>query len=188
MSVRNEPKIDKLIEAGEFAERDAIHVAVVPLIAGEMLYRGCPFKLSFGTTGSAIECNLENSIGVVSPYLEDYTVVKGKRFWGLLKPGSVTGMRHQWSHPAFEESSTPKDVSTHELWLREFCDNWNFDYDQLIAAGDSAEYVVSDGRDLHSRKDLEDGEYELFWMHLEALMGKKYDNEHRETMQWSCSC
>jgi len=175
------------------AERDAIHVAVVPLVAGEELYSGSKFRLAFGSTQVALRGDYNDkdsgnpAIGVVDPFLGDLYIRKGQRFWGVLFPGTVTGMRHHWQHPAFDHP--PKAGNEHELWLRQFADKWNFDFEELISAGKGdSEYVVAQGVDCHSKNDLDDDEHTLFWHHLEAHVGKEFDTEHRDNMGWSCSC
>lgn len=179
--------------APEGSQRDAIHVAVVPLIAGENLHRSDDIKLSF-CKNKAYRCEREckEAIGIVSPFLEDYTVKAGDRFWAMLYQNTVTGMRHHWSHPSFDTPAA-NVVSSSEVWLREFADKWHFDYDQLIkeasrkSSNDYDRYIVADGIDLHSRDELGE-DYYTFWTHLEVLTGKKFDQDHREDMGWSCSC
>lgn len=170
-------------------QRDAVHVAVIPLIAGESLQRGECFRLKHRTNNVALRGEYNNPsevLGVVDPFLTEYYVEKNQEFWGLLYPNTVTGMRHHWKHPRFD--NTEITVDPHKLWLLEFCDKYNFDFDQLIEAGDSGEYVVARGIDLHSAKDLDMDEEAEFWKHLEAYTGKTYDMEHKKNMVWSCSC
>jgi len=86
--------VGKLIE-GE-AERDAIHIAVVPVTAGTKLYPGQHVglirgKADIGTT----------SLGIVDPYLKS-PVYDGQKFWLFLYPGTITSLRHMWTHPHFE--------------------------------------------------------------------------------------
>jgi hypothetical protein len=187
--MNNNLELGKII-TDENAQRDAIHIAVVPLIAGEDLYTSSRVKLAFNSLEVAMNgCyNEEKVIGIVDPFL-DNGVKEGQRFWCFLLPNTVTGMRHFWQHPSFDNVEI-KTLGDHEKWLREFCDKWNFYYDELIEAGTSKgdwRYVTAHGYDLHSGSELGE-DYLLFWEHLEGLTGQEYDYEHREGMGWSCSC
>lgn len=71
------------------AARDAVHVAVVPATAVSELRPGQ---------------HLAN--GVVDPYRTD-PVPPGGRYWLFLYPGTVTRVRHAWTHPAFPDEPTP---------------------------------------------------------------------------------
>lgn len=184
---------------GPDAVRDAIHIAVIPLIAGEDIYEG-KVKLQVGSKDVALRVRAdEPAIGIVNPWHpakpgEYYSVVrKGERFYCLLNPGSVTGMRHHFKHPIFDEAPPIQDES--ELWLRRFAQHWNFDFDTLIENGikvqnatDPYDYwVTADGVDLHSASELGE-DYDLFWEHLENYTGEKVDEEKRKFLGWSCSC
>jgi hypothetical protein len=184
-----EAKLGQLIDAT--AQRDAIHIAIVPLIAGETLYRGDKFRLKFNTHNVALrgDYNTKEALGIVDPFLEDNSIDEGDRFYGVLFPGTVTGMRHQWQHPAFEENK-PIKLNEHEEWLRDFADRWNFDYEHLIEVGTTPgewRYITARGIDLHNRGDLGE-DHDLFWFHLEGMTGKKFDDAHKDEMGWSCSC
>jgi hypothetical protein len=177
--------------------KDAIHIAVIPLIAGEDLRSGEKIKLKFNSENIALSADYDeqNAFGIVDPFLinEDRYVEKGQRFYGLLFPGTVTGMRHEWQHPIF--NAPKKEICEHEAWIRNFCDEWNFDYDELIRVALSDEdyketygrYIVSHGHDLHHRNEL-GPDHDLFWEHLEALTNKKFNQDHRDGMGWSCTC
>jgi hypothetical protein len=92
------PRLGQLIEDGD-RRRDAIHIAVAPVTAAERLAPG-------QHVGLVQEGNLElvgpcdRNIGVVDPYLTE-PVERGQRFWLFLYPGTITGLRHVWTHPAF---------------------------------------------------------------------------------------
>lgn len=113
--------------------RDAIHVAVVPIEAETILYPGNHVGVLDGKAGKS-----HKHIGVVDPFLKDI-VQEGERFWLFLYPGSITSLRHEWLHPAFDKDAlkdTEKEES--EQWLRKFCidnptDSGNpIDYDFMI--------------------------------------------------------
>ncbi len=90
------PKIGKLIEG--HAYRDAIHVAIAPVEAAERLSPGDHVALD--DSGRAL-WTVERGVGIVDPFLLG-DVREGERFYVFLYPGSVTGIRHAWTHPAFK--------------------------------------------------------------------------------------
>ena len=159
-------------------ERDAIHVACVPLIAGEDLYAGQRFRLRYGHNDVAMcaDYNDDDAIGIIDPFLGNNDRIReGDEVWGLLFPNTVTGMRHEWQHPAFE--NVEKTDNDHELWIRNFCERWHFSFNELIDAAISPSrnedwrYVVAHGIDLHSPGEL-GADHDLFWHHLEGYTGQ----------------
>ena len=96
--------------------RDAIHLAVEPVEAGEVLNPGTPIVIRDGkahrpmTQGWGIDStNAEQATGIVDPFLPR-AVLPGERFWFVINPRMITSLRHVWSHPLFpEESSVDKD-------------------------------------------------------------------------------
>jgi hypothetical protein len=81
---------------GPDARRDAIHVAIVPAVAAHPLRPGDHVgRLPDGTFWVTNE-----PIGIVDPFRTDL-IEAGESFWLCLYPGSITSLRHVWSHPAF---------------------------------------------------------------------------------------
>jgi hypothetical protein len=91
------PTLGRLLPEGE-GRRDAVHVAIAPVTAGMSLRPGDHFTLA--ADGTAIAAPPGKGIGYVDPELLD-VVRKGQRFWGCLYHGTVTSLRHIWTHPAF---------------------------------------------------------------------------------------
>jgi hypothetical protein len=92
------PRLGQLVEDGE-RRRDAIHIAVAPVTAVERLAPGQHVGLvEAGNLERVGPC--DRNIGVVDPFLTE-DVEPGQRFWLLLYPGTITGLRHVWTHPAF---------------------------------------------------------------------------------------
>lgn len=206
-------RLGRKLEPGE-GNRDAIHVAIFPATAAEDLYAGDEVGLVYGTRDQIRRVSsvygVGQSIGLVDPFLglpvrhnpgdEDWydqrRVARGQGCYVLLFPGTVTGMRHHWTHPNFDAIQVPTNES--EMWLRQFADKWQFDYDEMIRAAtapwngsdrfDGDRYVVAHGRDLHSASELDPGDEALFWYHIERLTEREYSTEHRESFGWSCTC
>jgi hypothetical protein len=91
------------------AKRDAVHVAVVPATAGQRLFPGQRVFLYAGKAQPENSQFNPRCIGIVDPYRLG-PVYPDAKFWLCLLPGSVTGMRHQWSHPLFDEEETPPAI------------------------------------------------------------------------------
>jgi hypothetical protein len=91
--------------------RDAIHVAVVLVVAKEPLKAGQRISISDTSyhsgdyLGSAFSTETSGRYhGVVSPFIDpDTTLTKGDVFWMIMKPNTVTDLRHAWSHDVLPE-------------------------------------------------------------------------------------
>lgn len=94
MSEQYVPNLGNLVQ--EPARRDAIHIAVAPVEAGYDLQPGEHVGIEHGKAVSHVE-----TIGIVDPFYKG-TVHRGERFWLFLYPGTITSLRHVWTHPAFQ--------------------------------------------------------------------------------------
>ena len=176
--------------------RDAVHIAIMPVKCGEggWLHRGETVRFDYGSKEVVGRCSMERAVGIIDPYLPIDGVAPGERCWMFMFPGTVTGMRHEWSHPALVPVSEPGPLSESELWLQGFADKWNFNYTQMIEQASTTpkpgnrNYITADGIDLHKSEDLGGEDHALFWQHLAQLTGKQFSNEHIERFVWSCSC
>jgi hypothetical protein len=131
----NEIPLGKL--AAPAAQRDAVHVAIAPMTAGTMLRPGERVCIIDGKLFPGPLSDSE-SIGVVDPFMH-HMVKEGQRTYLLLDPNTITGMRHHWQHPAFEEvscaeeSPAPNGSDEAIAWLKDFAeDTINIPYDELI--------------------------------------------------------
>lgn len=90
-------------------KRDAVHIAVVPVTAAQVLRPGDSVGLKnekgSGWVGLVDE---DEQIGIVDPFLR-FNVYQGQKFWLFLFPGTITSLRHDWTHPAFEEEVADGD-------------------------------------------------------------------------------
>lgn len=161
--------------------RDAIHIAVAPVTAGEKLSPGDHIGLlPNGTAGE-----VDTPIGVVDPFLRK-CVKAGEQFWMMLYPGTITSLRHEWIHPAFGPD-VRSVVNEHEQWIRQWCQNGadGMDYDDIMQAAkdyaDTGEYLEQGGRFEGMGVPAE------FWDHYEAVTGTKVTEGNRGSF-FSCSC
>lgn len=193
--------LGKLAEAD--AGRDAIHIAVAPVVAAEVLSPGT----HIGVDSDGLANPQEKHIGIVDPYLTR-AVKAGERFYLCLYPNTITSLRHHWIHPAFkDEGPAPPeaipapvpDKAASEAWLREYAKRVNpycaegghyyektgldTSYEVLMAdlAGNTITYH---GIEMHSRGELIDGD-EL-QHHASIVLGRPVNFSSFE--YFSCSC
>ena len=94
------PQLGSLVDAYE-RRRDAIHIAVAPVTAMERLNPGQRVRLTDGGQQDGVVATDYDAIGIVDPFLLE-PVDRGQRFWLFLNPNTITGLRHIWTHPAFQ--------------------------------------------------------------------------------------
>lgn len=198
--------IGQLITTEQF--RDAIHIAVVPVTAAQTLLPGQHVSLVNPENLEVGYC--QHTLGVVDPFLKQ-PVEKGQRFWLFLYPGSITSLRHEWTHPKFPATQHQVPVTEHQIglksakeesekWLREYAQRLNPyslgpDYGstvteegkdrafkELIADLERGE-IYARGSDLHGLYELEDSD-ELA-KHALIYLGKVIDWNRYE---FTCSC
>lgn len=173
----NHPQLGKLI--GDTEQRDAIHMAVVPVIAHAKL-EPCQ-KIGFvngDDKARRVEVVSKDPIGIVDPYLTR-PVFPGEQFWMFMFPGTVSKLRHDWTHPAFSETSVE--------WLEELANEMEVGYQELIDAGhryiDEGHYAF--GSD--DAKDILNNNKHEFFTHFEVITGRKLHKDIDE-VYFSCAC
>src|SRR5690348_4912807 len=90
---------DALATLGTIIEdggRDAIHLAVEPIEAGEQLYPG----QHIGIVDGKASTKAKKKLGIVDPFIDGF-VPKGQKFWLIVYPRQITSLRHVWEHPDF---------------------------------------------------------------------------------------
>jgi hypothetical protein len=172
--------------------RDAIHLATIAVTSDERLFSGQHVGLC---VAGKVSAKAEKLIGIVDPFLES-GAFPGQRFWLVLYPRTITGLRHVWTHPAFEGPvavATPSDERKEsEDWLRAWCrrsdgpdyesamrtirEDWSDGYNGG-ELGD--EYFLVRGTDASG--DIPDE----FWKHVEVVLGHP---PRAKPSYFSCSC
>lgn len=175
-------------------QKDAIHIAVATVEAGEDLSPGdwVGFQDKEGICFKDAKW-----IGIVNPF-SNGPVKKGSSFQIYLKPNSVTSLTHNWVHPLFGQSAETKAIA--ENWLK-----YVMDYDDVF--GDQEEeynnfkwiteafkkgeldYFSASGTkfpDLYN--DNKDGFRKKFWDNMEIYCGVMATEKQRENEYFGCSC
>ncbi len=92
------PKIGTILTGTE--HRDCVHMAVYPCRAAYLLLPGQ--KAGLNASGEAVSrMQGVEAIGIVDPFLADL-VQPGQWFYLWLLPGTITSMRHVFTHPAIK--------------------------------------------------------------------------------------
>lgn len=180
-------------------QRDAIHVAIAPVIAVEHLLPGDHVGLVDDTEHVGKTLPGITPIGIIDPFLRTQ-VQAGERCWLFLYTQTITSLRHDWTHPAFAALASPAAVeeseqAKSERWLRVYAEEVGVSY--RICMDAAAEYLASKesgrarwGGEYHTLNyDTPDIVYEKreeFWNHYEIVTGVKV--EDKEATFFSCSC
>lgn len=186
--------LGKIIDGS--AQRDAVHIAVAPVVADEVLQPGQ--GIAFVANNSDRVRRFWTTIGIVDPFLTD-SVQPGQRFFMFLHPGSITSLRHDWTHPAFSQEGRihiPAGVSQEERRLREIAAAIGIGYEEMMSGADEwvetsigskwgGEYLVQHGSE-NWRDDFR-AYVDEFWRLYEVVRGKTVPTEHKESF-FSCSC
>lgn len=169
-------------------ERDAIHVAVVPVTAKGTLKPGQHIGFDEGgyrVTESPPEPH--KLIGIVDPFLPR-NVEDGERFWMVLYPNTITGLKHVWSHPSISQDGLGVG-SPSEKWLRDFAVQVDADYFEMMEVAAShcdkerkwgSDYLIEGGK-WEGQNTPEE-----FWEHFKNVTGKEPSGGPSGI--FSCSC
>ena len=165
-------------------KRDAIHLAVEPVVAGEELKPG--EHVGFFEDGTAGKYG--SAIGIVDPFLNK-NVQKGKHFWLVVYPRQITSLRHIWEHPAFPASNCfidLKAIDASKQWIRSYAVGLEISYERLM--GGAEEYLITGEITVSGGYNLE-GECtsDEFWVHYEIVTGTKVAEEQRGNF-FKCAC
>lgn len=177
--------------------RDAIHIAVVPVVAGQVLFAGD--KVYLDPYGQAKEASgYLDYVGIADPFLDTACISTGDKFWLYLKPGSITSLKHEWTHPAFPTTSALIDTPpargsipdlvaqklTFNTHIQELADDLALGYDELL---DAADRYVATGESHYRMGDSEDSLPTSFWPEYEKVRNVVVSANTKNSF-FRCSC
>ena len=173
----------------EVTGRDAIHIAVVPVTAAERLRPGEHVGL---VDEGTVSNDAEPWIGIVDPYLPT-AVRKGQRFFLHLYPRTITSLRHEWTHPAFETAAPVATISQSDhvtksrAWIAEHAHALGLSDDVLMEnAADWLRYedhIIQQGSE-RWRDTFNPTE---FWHHYEIVTGEVVPQDKKHSF-YCCTC
>lgn len=146
--------------------RDAIHLAVMCVTAGERLAPGASVGFR-EDVGYGIAYETGDHLGIVDPFIDRH-VQKGEKFWMVVKPRTITSLRHVWDHPAFDESKYKTPAITR---LQEFAGNISVSYSELIGG---ATDFLKEGSHMSNGSQFEGvSTYDGFWADYQVATGEQ---------------
>lgn len=141
-------------------QRDAVHVAVVPVFAHRKLFPG----QHVGVEGNKTSDRAVN-VGIVDPFLTS-PIFDGQQFYLYLYPNTIQSLHHVWTHPAFEVS---KKVSEAEQWLRFFAETHRHSYEEMLKEALNSDMCFGDT----SVNDIDEETKTKFWDYIEEVTRRK---------------
>jgi len=172
----NQPRLGKLADGGE---KDAIHIAIMPMTSDLVLQPGEHVGVEKEKGVETEKAVRADPIGIVDPFLSR-AVDPGECFWLCLYPGSITSLRHDWTHPAFAANED-------EAWIREFADVCGMSYNVMMNAADGYQEdgsytFMGENQSYNSGH----GQWGEFWTRWARVTGKESPKD--EFSFFSCSC
>lgn len=178
--MKNEVKLGELI-TGE-ACKDAVHIAVAPVVAAQNLVRGQ--HVGFVDASASRVGPSEHPIGIVDPFLAE-AVPTGAWCYVFLYPNTITSLRHAWTHPAFH---TAEERAESEEWMGAFAYLCDMSVAEVLSAArryrDEGIYYVSG--DESSRDAMFAAGPKVFWHHFEVMTGEPGDPEQEAFFSFAC--
>jgi len=179
--------------------KDAIHIPVMPVFADEIIVPGAKLAKSENPKKQGFRVKTafhpSDAIGICDPYLRTSTRIDDQ-FLMFLFPGTVTNLRHDWTHPNIKLPNAPKAESTKrsrdysKKWLQDLAKWAEIDFMFLMQAMKES-HEKEDMVDLRDHNHATDmfrmmGEekQETMWFHFENYTGIEVDTY----AYFRCSC
>jgi hypothetical protein len=164
-------------------QRDAIHIAVAPVVAAEKLSPGQ--HIGFVGDDTTKVGVTRTPIGIVDPFVTGM-IYPDQKFWMFLYPQTITSLRHDWAHPAFSAVVAADPVAESRAWIEGFAAEIEQTYNRLMEAADlwieEGDYTYDNSEHYKDHWD----KFPEFWKHYEIVTGKKV--EDKSDTFFRCSC
>lgn len=178
--MENKAILGELLKGGE--ERDAIHIAIMPVTAGDYIAPGQ--RIYVNSDGWARLSGNGNAIA--DPFLPGQ-IYPGQNFYALLFPYTIESLRHEWVHPDFPKSQDPQNHTPSENWLRVFADEHYIDFDEMMEAADDLARGHSSSMDICFGMEVDYHERIEFWDRYGQLRGQIITDSVKEEY-FRCAC
>ena len=132
----NAQRLGVTLKQSDHGEKDAIHIPIIAVQAGQSLKPGDRVKVD----KDGVAWKYQHGPGVVDPYLRD-PVQYPDFFWVFMDTGTITSLRHDWDHPEVlyqRSDQSETDIVMAKAWI-----NDNISY----PTGRSVEQIMQDARD-----------------------------------------
>lgn len=164
-------------------KRDAIHVAVIPVVAKMELAPG------WWVSKDGENILQKSAVGIVDPFLTK-NVQKGETFWLFLKPNTVTGMRHAWEHPEFEFENEPTapEVSNEDVeYITKIAGTLGYTYNEMMDIAETYMHCEYTYDNTERYKDIPSDMWEKFWGCYTRITGLN-EPDYGPSAPFTCSC
>ena len=175
----NDLKLGQLVDAN--AQRDAVHIAVAPVMCYDTTPLPPGTHVGFVDGDNTRVRRSSKAVGIIDPLLEAPVCWK-ERCWLWLYPNTITSLRHEWTHPAWQPSESRRV-------LEEIALGCGLRYERLMDA--AARWVEDEdythmGENEDYKKALNNRQEE-FWRHYGIVTGQAVPKE-KQGYFFSCSC
>lgn len=142
--------IGKILPKG-YDKRDAIHIAVLPVKVGSV-YLSPGEYMTLNKKKEAVSASEPRAIGIIDPFLR-LDAKKGDTVFCFLKPGTVTGLRHVWTHPDLSEEEVEQpqqskvNLDSNQAFLAKIAEN----PDDEAPYGVYADWLEGDGNEKEAK-------------------------------------
>ncbi len=158
---------------------DAVHVAVKSL--------ECTVdELAPGTHVNKDGLPRGNTVGIVDPFLRG-PVKRGDYFYLCLYPGSITALKHYWTHPAFQPEESDKEESIE--WMSKYAKGMDLEASDLMSKLDALYHGGPDYKHFSTQGDYNE-ELRHDWADICYHYAKVSGNliPPSDYVSFSCSC